>query len=43
VSYAGTPSDPLDGFWLSGLSEIRVRGDWKFDEQFCSAITASLT
>ncbi|MEO6711920.1 MAG: hypothetical protein ABIM89_00655 [Mycobacteriales bacterium] len=43
VSYAGTPSEPMDDFWLSDPSDIRIRGDWKFDELFCGAMTASLT
>jgi len=43
VSYAGTPSDPSDDFWLSDLSNIRVRGDWGFSDRFCDVMTANLT
>lgn len=42
VSYANTPSDPFDDFWLSDLFNIRVRGDWGFDDRFCDVMTANL-
>ena len=43
VSYAGTPSDPFDDFWLSDLSDIWVRGDWRFSDGFCDVMTTNLT
>ena len=43
VSYAGTRSDPLDDYWLSDLSDIRVRGDWSLDDTFCDVMVANLT
>ena len=43
VSYAGTPSDPADDYWLSVLSDIRVRGDWSLDDTFCHVMVANLT
>jgi hypothetical protein len=43
VSYAGTPSDPADDYWLSDLSDIRVRGDWSLDDTFCHVMVANLT
>lgn len=43
VSYAGTPSDPMDDFWVGDPSEETVHGDWSLDDTFCDVLVANLT
>jgi hypothetical protein len=43
VSWAGTPSDLLDDYWLVPPDSYKVRGDWRFDDVFCDAVRPALT
>ena len=43
VSYAGTPSDPLDDYLVIAPESYTIHGDWALDDHFCDVMTVALT
>jgi hypothetical protein len=43
VSYAGTPSDPSDDYWVIAPESYTVHGNWAMNDIFCDVIAPALT
>ncbi|MEO7981176.1 MAG: hypothetical protein ABI807_09835 [Sporichthyaceae bacterium] len=43
MSYAGTPSDPADDFWVVAPESYTVHDDWRFDKVFRDVMVPALT
>jgi hypothetical protein len=43
VSYADTPTDPFDDYWVIEPESYTVHGDWALDEEFCDVMVPALT
>jgi hypothetical protein len=43
VSYAGTPGDPSDDYWVIAPESYTVHGDWALNDTFCDVIVPALT
>lgn len=43
VSYAGTPSDPSDDYWVVAPESYTIHGDWALNDVFCDVMVPALT
>lgn len=43
VSYAGTPSDPSDDYWVVAPESYTVHGNWALNDIFCDVMVRTLT